>query len=533
MSSGSTLTAEFTSVYDNQQVRVRVQCKNDGGESEWSDYTSYIAISNRTAPNSPGSFTAPIGTLYVNTNYTAIWGASLTSGVTYRLGKSYDNGSSYPYEYTTANTSYTINAFTNNQVKLRVRAEKDGNYSSWVYSSNFSVIKYNQSAPSAPTLYSRTTTSITLNSVSGCEYMRSGGSWQDSIIFSGLSPNTSYTFYRRYKETSTHYASPASSGSTFTTLSDLPDPPPKPSVPSSISWIDQGVNTSDSQVVRFTATKSSTATHMRAELDCTGQINKISPWIDMSSGSTLTAEFTSVYDNQQVRVRVQCKNDGGESLWSDYTSYITISNRTAPSTPGSFTEPSGTIYQNTDFTVTWGAVSEISYYRLQKSHNNGVSWDYSYIIYTNSTIANAESNNQVKFRVMCYDAQGNYSTYRESINYTVEQSLRPNNWYWSYNIVSGGDVYNTIMSGNTIYAYIIPATEWNNFTNRINQFRTYKGLSNYSFTSVSSDNNFTHTIINQAVTAINAMGFSISSLSSGVDVPASVFIQMRDSLNSL
>jgi hypothetical protein len=76
------------------------------------------------------------------------------------------------------------------------------------------------------------------------------------------------------------------------------------------------------------------------------------------------------------------------------------------------------------------------------------------------------------------------------------------------------------------------ATEWNNFCTRINEFRAYKGLSNYSFTTVSSDNNCTPTIINQAVNAINEIGFSISSVSTG-SIPASVFINMRNALNSI
>ena len=76
------------------------------------------------------------------------------------------------------------------------------------------------------------------------------------------------------------------------------------------------------------------------------------------------------------------------------------------------------------------------------------------------------------------------------------------------------------------------AYEWNNFTKRINEFREYRGLSQYSFATVSSDGNCTASIINQAVNAINAMGFNIATVSSGT-VPANVFIQMRDKLNSI
>ncbi len=83
---------------------------------------------------------------------------------------------------------------------------------------DFTTNKVTQSAPSAPTLSSRTGTSITLNSISNGEYRRGSGAWQDSTTFSGLSRGTSYSFTQRYKETETHYASPASSSANFTTI---------------------------------------------------------------------------------------------------------------------------------------------------------------------------------------------------------------------------------------------------------------------------------------------------------------------------
>ena len=109
---------------------------------------------------------------------------------------------------------------------------------------------------------------------------------------------------------------------------------------------------------------------------------------------------------------------------------------------------------------------------------------------------------------------------------------RPDNWAWSYSISSGAPVYRTVISNNIIYADIMLATEWNNFTQRINDFRAYKGLANYNFTTVSVGTQCTAGIINQAVTAINAMGFSIATVGTG-SIPAAVFIQMRDKINSI
>lgn len=69
---------------------------------------------------------------------------------------------------------------------------------------------YSGETPAAPTRYSRTSSKIVLNAVSGCEYSRSGTAWQDSTTFSGLKAGTTYTFYQRYKATTTTEASPAS-----------------------------------------------------------------------------------------------------------------------------------------------------------------------------------------------------------------------------------------------------------------------------------------------------------------------------------
>ena len=73
-------------------------------------------------------------------------------------------------------------------------------------------------APPAPVMASRTDTSITLEEIDGAEYsMDNGETWQDSPVFSGLSPNTSYSFVARIKETESAYASAVSAASKITT----------------------------------------------------------------------------------------------------------------------------------------------------------------------------------------------------------------------------------------------------------------------------------------------------------------------------
>lgn len=109
-------------------------------------------------------------------------------------------------------------------------------------------------------------------------------------------------------------------------------------------------------------------------------------------------------------------------------------------------------------------------------------------------------------------------------------SDRPNDWTWTTDFSLGVLAYKI---DGIWYADMMPHTEWNNFTNRINAFRDYKGLSNYSFTTVSDGTTFTATIFNQAVSSINAMGFSISTVSSGNNFTDEKFLELSNTLNSI
>jgi len=57
--------------------------------------------------------------------------------------------------------------------------------------------------------------------MAGCEYRMNGGVWQNSTTFSGLTPNTSYSFTQRLKETATHFASEPSTAAQISTNDDV------------------------------------------------------------------------------------------------------------------------------------------------------------------------------------------------------------------------------------------------------------------------------------------------------------------------
>ncbi len=119
------------------------------------------------------------------------------------------------------------------------------------------------------------------------------------------------------------------------------------------------------------------------------------------------------------------------------------------------------------------------------------------------------------------------STLLESVNYSntleVTVSARPPNFQWDIPKVSG-------------QPFQVTAIEWNKFTTRINDFRRYKGLSNYSFLTVEKGDTFYASTFNTAITAISAMNPPISPPSAVTpksDILASYLNKIVESLNSI
>jgi hypothetical protein len=77
------------------------------------------------------------------------------------------------------------------------------------------------SAPTAPTMQSSIATDITLNTINGAEYKCNDGAWQDSPIFTGLTPQQSYLFYTRIKATNESFRSDVSPSGSFSTYVNL------------------------------------------------------------------------------------------------------------------------------------------------------------------------------------------------------------------------------------------------------------------------------------------------------------------------
>ena len=75
----------------------------------------------------------------------------------------------------------------------------------------------NRNTPAAPTAAETYSTWVSLKAVNGYEYSKDGSSWTIDPVFTGLTPETSYTFYQRIKENHSAEASLMSTGLNVTT----------------------------------------------------------------------------------------------------------------------------------------------------------------------------------------------------------------------------------------------------------------------------------------------------------------------------
>ncbi|MGY0692992.1 hypothetical protein ACW2QC_09415 [Virgibacillus sp. FSP13] len=160
-------------------------------------------------------------------NATISWGLSNDALIGYRY-RLFVNGN-VALEEDTLSTSVTINSSNfsvgdNVYFEVRVRRTTEHSGSSYATSQTKTVDKGTQSAPSSPSVSDIDFDRATVNGGTGTEVRLDNGAWYDSPhTFTGLTEETQYTAYARYKETSTHYASDISSGNSFTTASEIDD----------------------------------------------------------------------------------------------------------------------------------------------------------------------------------------------------------------------------------------------------------------------------------------------------------------------
>lgn len=123
------------------------------------------------------------------------------------------------FAYDSANAG--ARTITASGITLGGAAAATGNYrlSQTTITTPGTITRAAQNAPAAPTAADADIkdVSITLTEIPGAQYSMDGATWQDSAVFTGLSPNTQYTFYARMREDNNHTASVSSTGAVFTT----------------------------------------------------------------------------------------------------------------------------------------------------------------------------------------------------------------------------------------------------------------------------------------------------------------------------
>lgn len=116
-----------------------------------------------------------------------------------------------------SNVFSNLNANTQYVFYQRYKATTYTNHSNTSPALTVKTLKERLQPPQPPVLQSKTFSEVILEKVAGCEYSLDGINWQSDNVFADLLPSTSYTFYCRFAETSTHLHSYASDGLTVVT----------------------------------------------------------------------------------------------------------------------------------------------------------------------------------------------------------------------------------------------------------------------------------------------------------------------------
>lgn len=196
------------------------------------------------------------------------------------------------------------------------------------------------------------------------------------------------------------------------------------------------------------------------------------------------------------------------------------------SSDGTITNPSISIYEVTAYDVTFKVSNlsrgdKVAFYVIQQ--NPIVNIEYAETVYTaaGSTLKATFDGLQPN-KEYAYNFVVNGSVQLSSARYfTTPASSRPNDWSWRSAVESGAKI-------------ALTATEWNDFCSRINEFRSYKKISSYSFTTVSKGTVISATIVNQARTAIGGIsghGTLPGAAASGDTITASFFNSLVSALN--
>ncbi|PIC88437.1 hypothetical protein CSV71_15035 [Sporosarcina sp. P21c] len=236
-------------------------------------------------------------------------------------------------------------------------------------------------------------------------------------------------------------------------------------------------------------------------------------------GTSIT--FSGLIEGRTYYVVVLPRNSNGSGpsrSSSNITMPFVVS---APGMVGSITLSPSTITAGSLF-VSWGAATNANAYLISLYRSDGAHIKDEFEIFGNTNISFASLVPNVSYYVVITAYNGGSagpSRTSGSVKMPVI-NVRPSNWQWDSTKSSGG-------------ALNITSNEWNRFLNRIDAFRSYKGLGSGSYTYASVGNAIAANQYNQARLAISSMGAVPYAVSAGSTIYASEFNQIRDYLNTI
>lgn len=321
-------------------------------------------------------------------------------------------------------------------------------------------------------------------------------SWSVSETKTGLSSSTTYTFTVHFYDGTTDLGS----DSINITTDDPPTPPPDP--PSSIS------TSVDGKDVDITWAKGDGAAYTHYEILDTAY----SGYTTGTSLSRTMAEYDTTYT-----VRLWSEGSDGQLSSKVSKNFTTDPDPNPPPGPPSNLNASVT---GLSVTITWskGTNADDTYYEIVGTSHSG------YTSGTSITKSVASYSTTYTYKLQSRNDYGTSSFVSSTFTTGEEPAItRPDNFSWT----------TAKIAGNT---FSLTANEWNDFTDRINAFRVYKELSEYSFTQATTGAQFTALMFNETINAIDAMDPSTSTPSAqqaGYTAFASLLNDIVAALNSV
>lgn len=327
--------------------------------------------------------------------------------------------------------------------------------------------------------------------------------------FSGLTPGTTYYFYA---ETTYGGGSRRIPDSGYMSQATYDNTPPAP----------YGVSISQYSLtgkeITVEVTWSGSAHTIEFDFSWQGSLVDYSESVS-TSGAFLRRTFTVPNYSTSYWIDVRLRGDGGTTSWAR----LTFTSGAAPIVVGTPSITSLSNFKSNAITVNWSAASNAWYYEVQYKKTTTSVWSYAAYSQSGTSfeVAGLDPSTDYQFRVRGY--QGNtFGSWSSSMTGRTLSNI-PSAFNWTYAKNSGG-------------AYNLTANEWNALAAKINQFRSYKGLADYTFDTAYTGNIFYVYMANQARNAINTMSPSYSPPAvryANDIVEAAVLNRLRDSLNSV